>query len=71
MYQITLSLKERQELVQALQEKIEEKEQQIASGIYGENSLFMATMQESIAHLENIKLKVQAAKIMPIKGLEK
>lgn len=71
MYQLTLSLKERQELVQALNEKIEQQREWILDNDYLTDSRTVTQVREKIAHLENIKLKVEQAKIMPVKGLTK
>lgn len=73
MYQITLSLKERQELVQALKEqivKLKSLHTQELNYWFDIPNETTNSILERIAHLENIKLKAEAAKIMPIKGLK-
>lgn len=69
MYQLTLSLKERQELVQALTESIQKYNAWLTpkEGKLGKTAEL--TLKEKIAHLENIKLKVEQARISPVKGL--
>jgi hypothetical protein len=69
MYQLTLSLKERQELVQVLFEKIDYYEEWLRKVPYGTDQRTIEGVKEKLAHLENIKLKVEQAKISPVKGL--